>query len=200
MEVKKITSNDYLVSQWSGGLTTQLLIAPPDAVYQPGSFDYRISSATIEIDESDFTPLPGYDRIILPLKGKLLLSNHTTGEEVELDQFQTYAFSGSDKVSSHQPCTDFNIIYKESLTSDLTSIPNQPTSIEIDSKNDYYLHAIEKLSFSIVVNQEEERWTLEAGEGLWIYQSAINESATLELAASDAQNELIALFATMEHP
>lgn len=199
METKKITSNDYLVSQWSGGLTTQLLIAPPDAVYQPGNFDYRISSATIEIEESDFTPLPGYQRIILPLQGKLLLTNHTSGEEVELDQFQTYAFSGSDKISSHQPCTDFNIIYKESLKSDLIKITIQSPNIEIESNNDYYLHAVENISFSMRVNHEEERWTLAQGQGLWIRQSLTNESATLIFDAQDSQNALIALLAKIEY-
>ena len=53
-----LTKDDYVVSQWSGGTTTQLAIAPSGAQYGDRAFLWRLSSATVDLEESDFTPLP----------------------------------------------------------------------------------------------------------------------------------------------
>ena len=44
------------------------------AVYADRDFLWRLSSATVELDESDFTPLPAYDRVISTLRGDMVLS------------------------------------------------------------------------------------------------------------------------------
>ena len=46
----------FVVSQWTGGKTTQLAISPKEAVYADREFLWRLSSATVELEESDFTP------------------------------------------------------------------------------------------------------------------------------------------------
>ena len=55
---EKRSPEDYVCSVWSDGTTTQLLIAPEGAHYAARDFLWRVSSATVELDESDFTPLP----------------------------------------------------------------------------------------------------------------------------------------------
>ena len=62
MTLTHLTPADDVTTQWSGGATTQLAIAPKGAVYADRDFLWRLSSATVELDESDFTPLPAYDR------------------------------------------------------------------------------------------------------------------------------------------
>ena len=54
----KLTSPDFVTTTWSGGKTTQLAIAPDGASYAERAFLWRISSATVELEASDFTPLP----------------------------------------------------------------------------------------------------------------------------------------------
>lgn len=68
MTLTHLTPADYVTTQWSGGATTQLAIAPKGAVYADRDFLWRLSSATVELDESDFTPLPAYDRVISTLR------------------------------------------------------------------------------------------------------------------------------------
>ena len=48
-------AEDFVTSKWSGGSTTELYIYPPQAVYREGNFKCRISSATVEVEKSDFT-------------------------------------------------------------------------------------------------------------------------------------------------
>ena len=69
MEIKKIGRDACRVSSWSGGTTTELSIAPENGNYQSRDFLWRLSSATVELEESTFTSLPDFDRIILTLEG-----------------------------------------------------------------------------------------------------------------------------------
>ena len=74
MKVRKRTAKDYRVSRWSGGETREFLLFPDGASYAGRDFLWRVSSATVELAESDFTPLPDYRRFLTPLSGALRLS------------------------------------------------------------------------------------------------------------------------------
>ena len=73
MEWKLLDQAGYVTTSWSGGTTTQLAIAPEGAVYGDRDFLWRISSATVELDHSDFTPLPDYHRFLAVLEGEIKL-------------------------------------------------------------------------------------------------------------------------------
>lgn len=107
-----LTSADYVTTQWSGGATTQLAIAPKGAVYADRSFLWRVSSATVELDESDFTALPDYDRLISTVRGDMTLS-HNGGAELTLRPGDMHAFDGGDATHSKGRCTDFNLMLRK---------------------------------------------------------------------------------------
>ena len=85
MTIQHLTPSDYITTKWSGGLTTQLGIAPAGAVYADRDFLWRLSSATVEDAESDFTALPDYERLISTLEGTIEL-NHNGGEKLRLNR------------------------------------------------------------------------------------------------------------------
>ena len=82
MALLHLTQTDYSLSRWSGGTTTQVAIMPADAVYARRDFLWRISSACVELEESDFTALPDYDRWISTVQGEMRL---TASEEIAED-------------------------------------------------------------------------------------------------------------------
>ena len=100
------------VSEWAGGKTAQLAIAPPDALYQSRDFLWRLSSATVELDQSDFTPLPGYTRLISVLEGEMQLFPEG-GSPVFLAPFELYSFDGATPILSKGRCTDFNLMLRK---------------------------------------------------------------------------------------
>lgn len=106
---EKRNPEDYVCSVWSGGTTTQLLIAPEGAHYAARDFLWRVSSATVELDESDFTPLPEYERLIATLRGGITLT-HNGGTPICLQPYEVHAFSGGDRTHSTGRCTDFNLM------------------------------------------------------------------------------------------
>ena len=81
MSVTIKTKGQYPVSNWSGGSTTELYLDPPQASYAQRNFGVRVSSATVECERSQFTALPGVERIILPLRGQLHLYYEGHGEK-----------------------------------------------------------------------------------------------------------------------
>ena len=109
MEWTLLTREDYITTNWSGGTTTQLAIAPEGAQYSDRDFLWRISSAKVELEHSDFTPLPDYDRFLAVLAGDLTLK---VGNEAcaPLPRLTVRYFDGGVPTQSWGKCTDFNLM------------------------------------------------------------------------------------------
>ena len=71
MKLNLTKKKELQTSAWRGGTTTQLAIFPKEAVYKKLDFFFRISTATINVEESTFTNLPNVNRVIMILKGEL---------------------------------------------------------------------------------------------------------------------------------
>ena len=107
-----IKKNEFQVSEWSGGTTTELLIYPEDAKYSDRNFKWRLSSARVEAEESIFTHLPGISRIIMVVDGVLRLE-HEEHHKVVLNPFEQDSFMGNWKTKSFGKVTDFNLMMNE---------------------------------------------------------------------------------------
>lgn len=112
--MKILTETDFLITAWNGGTTTQLFITPEGASLSERNFDWRISSALVETEESDFTIFDGYERILIPLKGKLEMEHQTPNGVIQqnVSEFQLARFSGSWPTKGRGKLTDFNLIFK----------------------------------------------------------------------------------------
>lgn len=123
MEIKKIGRDACRVSSWSGGTTTEFSIAPENGNYQSRDFLWRLSSATVELEESTFTSLPDFDRIILTLEGEMDIC-HDGGPWIHLEEFSPHRFDGASETRSRGQVTDFNLMLRKgACTGDLRSFP-----------------------------------------------------------------------------
>ena len=112
MEIRHLTPKDYKVSQWSGGTTTEIFIWPEGASYAAREFSLRISSATVDLEESDFTALPGVTRYIVPLQGGFTLTHPGKKPIVMVPLDAPYRFSGQIDTHCVGRATDFNLMLK----------------------------------------------------------------------------------------
>ena len=110
--MRLLSEKDYKTTAWSGGKTTQLAIGPEGADYADRDFLWRVSSAAVELPESDFTALPDYDRFITPIRGSMELAREN-GKKVLLAPFEIYAFDGAEHIRSRGICTDFNLMLRK---------------------------------------------------------------------------------------
>ena len=127
-----IKPEEYAVSEWAGGKTTQLYIYPQGSEYAKRNFLLRISSATVECERSEFTSLPQVERIILPLSGSLHLFYEGHGEK-KLEPFEQDRFDGGWKTVSVGRATDFNVMLREGTQAQVRLLvnPNEQASVEV---------------------------------------------------------------------
>ena len=121
MDWKLLTREDYVTTSWSGGTTTQLAIAPEGAVYAGREFLWRLSSATVELDHSDFTPLPDYNRFLAVLEGEIKLKIDAQ-EPFPLAPGRVVAFDGGVPVESWGQCVDFNLMVRKGKAQGAVSV------------------------------------------------------------------------------
>jgi len=112
MDVLHLTGVDYAQSIWAGGITRQIAIRPSGANYTDRLFLWRLSSARVDLEASDFTALPDYERHIAVLAGEIRLS-HDGGPWIELPPFRVHAFDGAAATRCLGRCTDFNLMLRK---------------------------------------------------------------------------------------
>ena len=172
MKITHLRKESYTTSAWSGGTTTQLYIYPADADYASRRFNVRISSAAVDLEESDFTPLPGVDRWITPLMGGFTLTHPGQAPVVMGPMSEPYNFSGGIETHCVGRALDFNLMLKDAegrmeLTSGMAKIekglnafyPIAETNVLVGGES-YMMEGGELL----VVESEEED-TILLGEG-----------------------------------
>lgn len=118
MPISLFDQNHFISSPWSGGSTTQLFIWPADASYAARNFELRISTAKVESEASVFTALPGYQRSLMLLEGEMHLT-HQGHHQKHLQVLDVDHFSGNWHTTARGRCTDFNLMTRGSLRTEL---------------------------------------------------------------------------------
>ena len=121
MEVTLLVKEHFRTTQWSGGDTTEFFIFPYSTTYAGRDFDFRLSTASVEVEESDFTPLEGIDRTLMVLTGEMKLM-HEGQHEIVLKPFDVDRFQGAWNTRSEGCCTDFNLMTRGETHGDLKAI------------------------------------------------------------------------------
>ena len=116
-----IRKNDCVTTNWSGGTTTQLCIYPNNSSYSDKSFIWRISSAKVEVEESEFTHLPSIQRKIMVLEGTLKL-RHENHHDIVLKEYEVDSFSGDWKTTSNGKVKDFNLMLNKQSDGEIQAI------------------------------------------------------------------------------
>lgn len=108
-----INKKEFKTSNWSGGTTTELFIFPLEASFKKGDFSFRLSTASVEIEESIFTSLPEVKRTLMVLEGEIELM-HLNHYSKLLKKYDLDTFDGGWNTHSKGKCIDFNLMTKGS--------------------------------------------------------------------------------------
>ena len=167
MNIQKISEKDHVHSKWAGGTTTQVYISPKNSVFTERKFDFRISSAVVAIEESDFTPFPGFSRILMVLEGELEIFHQCQFSKV-LQPFESYHFSGDWNTSAKGKVIDFNLIMGEGICGSMNYISLKENSVEhVILQNDSFSSALTVgyylVSGGIQIHLNQEEYELEKG-------------------------------------
>ena len=164
MDYTIITSENFKPASWSGGTTTQLFIFPPTASYQERNFQFRLSTATVEVEKSDFTALPGFSRKLMILAGEITIS-HEGHYTKQLNRFDVDSFEGHWKTSSVGKCTDFNLMTTGSATGEISAcVVEKGTSVSVSIKENCDWFFIYLSSGKISIEIDNKITTLSKGD------------------------------------
>lgn len=119
--IRHIPKNKLTTTNWSGGTTTQLFIYPENSSYAERNFIFRISTATVEQEESVFTSLPGVHRHLMILEGNLHIK-HINHYEKTLRAFDQDEFEGEWTTHGKGKVKDFNVMLRENAKARITAI------------------------------------------------------------------------------
>lgn len=104
---------------WASGTSTEMFIHPSDGSFAERRFLFRISTATVEAEESTFTFFAGITRHLMILKGELELI-HEGRYTKQLKPYDQDTFSGEWPTRSKGRVTDFNLMLKDGARGSLT--------------------------------------------------------------------------------
>ncbi|MDD3050284.1 MAG: HutD family protein [Candidatus Cloacimonetes bacterium] len=139
MDIKITKKNEQISSAWMGGTTTQLAIYPLDSSYKKSNFCFRISTATVNIPESDFTRLPEVNRIIMILEGNLQLY-HEGENPVSLRPLEAYSFLGEIETKGVGIATDFNLMLRGRTKGEILGLSlKHDQVVDVDCSEEDYL-------------------------------------------------------------
>ena len=140
-----LKENNYSISDWSGGKTRELSIFPHSSKYADREFIWRLSSATVDLDESDFTMLPDYNRVLMVLKGSVVLT-YDDVKTVNLNELEQDSFDGASKTKSYGRITDFNLMVRKGNEGILDVIRPESSAVTCEdtlgSSKDNITHAL----------------------------------------------------------
>ena len=163
MSIQQFSADNRKTINWASGTSTEIFIHPADGSFVDRNFLFRISTATVEAEESTFTFFEGITRHLMILKGKLELI-HEGRYTKHLSPYDQDTFSGEWNTRSKGKVTDFNLMLKESATGSLTHQHIQAgSSTSITASTNYYFVYLDSGTASLSNGDSAK-----AGDLLWI--------------------------------
>jgi len=146
--------NELITKDWSGGTTTELFIYPDNSSYQLQNFEVRISTATVGVEESSFTSLPGFQRTLLVIHGQLIMQHEKGGEttKIRLESLQQAGFSGDWKTTGYGKVTDFNVMCAATYSS-ITVVKRLLANEELEIEHDPFRFLVYVLTGELIVGE-----------------------------------------------
>ncbi len=187
MKYRTIRAAEMKTSDWSGGRTTEIFIHPEGASVNARDFEVRVSTATVELDESTFSDYRGYIRRIMPVEGAFELTIDEQ-DPIKLAQLEATTFDGGRHVRSAGKCRDFNVIHKPRWLGGLRAA-NIGDAFDCPAPGFSGIYALCTVEIAIERDGEETIIeTLAPGDAL-IVTCDKNETARVKLTEAQDQSE-----------
>gem|GEM_PF-175905 len=119
MSIQQLTPDARTTINWASGTSTEIFIHPSDGSFAERDFLFRISTATVEAEESTFTFFEGITRHLMILKGNLELI-HEGRYTKHLKPYEQDTFPGEWPTKAKGKVTDFNLMLKGGATGSLS--------------------------------------------------------------------------------
>ena len=149
MKIQHFKEDKSKTITWASGTSTELFIFPSSGDFQKRDFLFRLSTATVEAEESVFSDFSGITRTLMLLEGNLTLI-HEGRYTKELMPFDQDTFDGGWDTKSKGKVKDFNLMCKAGASGTLKHFYLQKKeNITLKLRNDFNFIYVEKGEFII---------------------------------------------------
>lgn len=156
MKTQIVKKENQTTANWAGGTTTELFIYPENTSFVNRDFDFRISTATVEVEASTFTIFNNLNRILMILEGELEI-NHTDRYTKVLKKLDIDEFHGEWPTTAKGKVTDFNLIFTDNIEGNVSSVDlPENAEIGISSEFTYDYKAVYILEGHVLINNIHE--------------------------------------------
>jgi len=136
--MRVVRPSEYRAMPWKngGGVTTEIRASPPS-----GSFDWRVSIATVNAD-GPFSTFAGYERHIMTLSGEGMTLDIDRRGKFALKPLLPFSFSGDARVYGsllQGAVLDFNLIVRRDFGSANLSVSGCKAGDKLDSEKSLHL-------------------------------------------------------------
>lgn len=167
MSIQQFSAEGRTTINWASGTSTEIFIHPANGSFAERNFLFRISTATVEAEESTFTFFEGITRHLMILKGKLELI-HEGRYTKQLEPYDQDTFSGEWATFSKGKVTDFNLMLKNGTRGSLIHQQiEQGDSVIYTGKTDHYFIYLANGTASLSNGKMAK-----AGDLLWIEKAS----------------------------
>lgn len=180
------------------GETLELALWPPDAAFEDGDFEWRVSLAGVTEDGA-FSSFAGFERALVVLDGRGLELDHgDEGGRVRMRPLEPHAFDGGWVTWAKLvdgPVRDFGVIVRRGLWRvelDVLRLGERRTRFELEGQAHGFLH-VASGALEARLDGEEETVEAAAGDSVWVLPSGRGA----ELEARGLESGTLALFARM---
>lgn len=128
-KIRHLRPEDARRVPWKNGrgVTAELALWPPEASFERGDFDARISLSSVD-EAGPFSPFPGFDRVLVVTRGAgLRLAHGGSVPPADVERFRPHAFQGEWPTRAelpYGPVDDFNVIVRRGrMRVDVRALP-----------------------------------------------------------------------------
>lgn len=191
-EVLHLTADDVRILPWKNGrgITEELAIWPPDAAFDRGDFEWRISKAAVD-DSGPFSAFPGFDRLLIVTEGEgFMLSHGDLAPRARVRRLEPYLFEGDWPTTAEllgSTASDFNVLLRrgEWRASIEVLRLGRRRAREAFADEHAFVHVVTGRMIARVT-AEEEPFALEEHDSLWVRE--LSDGDELDLAGQSADS------------
>ena len=155
MKINYQPAHQFSANAWANGTTTELVKYPIESDFLKRDFIFRISTATVEAEQSTFSDFSGLTRILMVLEGSMTLI-HEGRYQKHLNPYDQDTFDGSWATKSIGKVRDFNLMCNAQAvgsTRAFTMEESQQESVSVSQKRIiFFIHTGQFRCFNQVLN------------------------------------------------
>jgi uncharacterized membrane protein YgaE (UPF0421/DUF939 family) len=110
-------SANHKTTNWSGGVSTELLIYPERAFFSERNFIWHFSSSTNDYRETTFSVMNGYKRHLLLLSGNAKIIQGT--EAYNMTKYESVSLNTEEMAKCIGLCTDLKLMVSDAYEAEL---------------------------------------------------------------------------------